>query len=100
MFHRTALVVVVVLVETLKSMYVCMYVWCSAGDLNSNGEMHGYGTFIYANGDIYEGYWVHDKVIRIHTYIYIAYAYTFFLTISLPLEIRLRCDEVSAQRTL
>jgi len=31
------------------------------GDLNSNGEMHGYGEFRYANGDIYEGQWKHDK---------------------------------------
>eukprot|EP01035_Chromulina_nebulosa_P039141 gene39141-52896_t len=31
------------------------------GDLNPNGEMHGYGTFKYANGDVYEGYWAHDK---------------------------------------
>lgn len=24
--------------------------------------MHGYGTFRYGNGDIYEGQWMHDKV--------------------------------------
>lgn len=33
-----------------------------SGDLNSAGEMHGYGVFRYANGDVYEGQWRHDKV--------------------------------------
>lgn len=31
------------------------------GDFNRAGEMHGYGMCKYANGDLYEGEWRHDK---------------------------------------
>ena len=40
------------------------------GDVDSNDERHGFGTYYWNNGERYEGDWVHGKITGKGTYYY------------------------------